>query len=137
MAYDSGTSNSETRTSGVGLGYSGGGVGIGIGGAKSKGVSTTLLAAKVSPPLKKLFWLLVLAIISGLSLLGAIEQRSTGGIGFWAVLFAIGAWFSYRRIQWNRTQYPQLFDQWEKSWVCHKCGHLFHLDLNSSALSSP
>lgn len=27
--------------------------------------------------------------------------------------------------KWNKEEYPKLYDEWCKSFICHKCGHRF------------
>jgi len=50
----------------------------------------------------------------------------------WLIIPIVISIFCQKRIkvtqQWNLTVYPQLYDEWLKSWVCHKCGYVFQND---------
>ena len=53
LLYEEHRSTSTSKTTGLGLGLGAGGLGLGVGGAKSKGISMTELARRVSPPHKR------------------------------------------------------------------------------------
>lgn len=115
VVYEGGTGTQVSTTSGVGVGVGRGGIGLGVGGAKTQSTTTSLLAQRVAPPQKKKvpawIWLV------GLLLLGYY------GVG--AILLAV---LLYRNYRWNKTEWVSLYQQWEKSWLCQKCGHTFAID---------
>jgi hypothetical protein len=129
MAFESGTSTSETTSSGLGVGMAGGKLGLGIGGGTTRATSMSLTAQKVAPPqLQKLTWASGLAVIGVLVILNGMTSMSLGTILTGIVIFSPGAYLLYSRKKWNKEVYPQLLTQWQKSWLCHKCGNVFVLE---------
>jgi 2-methylisocitrate lyase-like PEP mutase family enzyme len=51
-----------------------------------------------------------------------------------AVIIAVlGNWLAitflhWRRYKWERAVYPVKLEEWQASWVCHRCGAFFRLD---------
>lgn len=126
MVYESGTSAGVHHTLGVGL--SSGGA-IGIGGAQTASTSMTELAAKVAPPEKIgisiIIWLLLAAVgyyaIAGPANAGAAKLT----VGLFIGIPCIRTVF--RAVKFNTRDYPALMEQWEKSWLCRRCGNSFTL----------
>ncbi|PTX92324.1 hypothetical protein [Opitutus sp. ER46] len=84
----------------------------------------TALAEKVAPPQPRpIHWLFYLLAVSGF--VGLFAKGEVGlklvGIG----ISAIGCFIIFRTKKWNRDEFPRLLAQWERSWVCHRCGHTF------------
>ena len=132
MAFEGGTSTGVSHTTGVGVGVgSGGGLGLGIGGAKTTSTNMSLTAQKVAPPEKmSLKWMLGIAIFGFLAIYSSSDVR--GSNKFVMILFGLGAlgfgsYKAYQIFQWNRQKHPELMAQWERSWLCHKCGNTFEL----------
>ena len=129
MAFESGTSTSETTTSGVGVGMAGGKLGLGIGGGTTRATNMSLTAQKVAPPqLQNLTWANGLAVIGVLVLANGVTSMSLEAILIGIVIFSPGAYMIYSKRKWNKETYPQLLAQWQKSWLCHKCGNVFTLN---------
>ena len=129
MAFESGTSTSETKTTGLGVGMAGGNLGLGVGGGTTRMTSMSILAQKVSPPqLQKLTWANGLTVVGLLVIANGITSMALGVILAGIVIFSPGAYMIYSKRKWNREDYPRLLAQWEKSWLCHKCGHVFTLE---------
>lgn len=130
VAFRGGASTIDTKTAGTGVGLSGGHLGIGVGGAHTTGVQMTQLAKEVAPPVKKkyLFPIIASIIVSFLlsvfteSIIGATVSGFLGFIGFAACLYFLAYQKTYL---WNKNVWPELYNQWEHSWVCLKCGHKF------------
>lgn len=131
MIFDSGTATAIHNTTGAGVGIgSGGGIGFGVGGAKTTSTSVSTLAAKVAPPQKKKIMLLIIALIfllppSLLAFVGFfVGDISVGGI-FMPLLVAGLCYLTYKRILWNKNDYPRLIEIWQRKWKCLTCGHEF------------
>lgn len=134
MIFQSGTSTSTSHTSGVGLNNDGG---MGVFGAQTSTASSTLLANQVAPPVLKKMTLAGIAMgLGGIFIfrgLGEIGSRNNEPpvivllliVGFG--LAFIGFYFFKKNKRYNREEFPRLYTQWEHSWKCHKCGHVFQL----------
>lgn len=122
LIYEAGVSQITTRTTGVGVTLGGA---VGVGGARSKGISQTELAHRVAPPAKRsqrgATWAMVLGLIIGLPNLA----DNTGAAVIMLLVAAGGAWAFFRAAQWNRRVWPQLYDRWDRSYMCERCGHGF------------
>ena len=90
-------------------------------------VAQTAMGAATAPParkgLKGKFWVTVVLWFLGIT-------NVTGGAPFFlwvAFLFAgcIVAYFFVRAFQWNRTVWPQLYEEWNQQWLCNQCGTVF------------
>ena len=126
VAYQSGTSQINTKTAGIGMSLSGK---VGIGGAQTKGQSQTELSRTTAPPKKLTYgiWIVCGFVASFfLSFLfnQILPQTLADGL---AISGSVGLalYFMYRSFRFNRDVYPKLMQQWENSWVCFRCGHKF------------
>lgn len=129
MAYLSGSSSgtAHSHTKGVAWGGS-----VGFFGAKTTTTSSsqTGLARTISPPIKyKTIWLgIVFALLSLYSLSGLVQvvaNRSPSAFGIEIVTIALtvlAGFYFFKRLNWNNKHYPQLAEQWNAAWICHKCG---------------
>ena len=92
--------------------------------------SSTSLAASVAPPTKKETAWLAMIVCAFIAVGIVYFFRNSGWIkiiggGFFS-LCAIGCCFgSVEASKWNETEYPTLYAQWARSFICHKCGHRF------------
>ena len=126
VAYQSGTQNISTASNSAGLGFSGGRIGIAGGVSKTSGQTQSALAVACSPPVMKPTKPLKWAIAgSGALILWGISMH-------WVVpLIGVAlAVLNVRRLrshsQFNSTEWPQLYQHWAESWICHKCGGIYH-----------
>ena len=129
VAFHSGTQNISTtsNTAGVGIG-SGGRIGFGGGVTTTSGQSQSVLASACSPPAKKSYkWPAIVAFFGiGMGLSG-FKDMSTVLTGL--PLLGIGAFSGYvlySRFQFNSQEWPKLYRYWSESWICHKCGGIYH-----------
>jgi hypothetical protein len=122
VVYESGTQNINTRSNSVGVGFSGK---LGVGGAttKTQGTSQTTIAQKASPPSKKPFKLGIAAAIFGMFFLGS---GSLGAVAFGVAIIAGGGYMIYSAMTYNKTEWPPLYKYWQESWLCNKCGSIYH-----------
>lgn len=131
MVYSQNVSTTNNTTTGMAVGYSGG-FGVGVGGANTTGVSVTNLGQSVAPPSRRGYsssgclW----AILAMMSLPGMVVGK--GEMLILPVLLLGGYfYYGYRKEQeakkWNQEVWPQLYDKWQHSYMCMKCGHRFIL----------
>jgi len=119
MTYEGGTQDINVKSHTAGIGSLSGALGLSGSITKSKGTSQSFLAQKVAPPQRRSLKGALIAIVAGLFFLG-----SSAIIGF--ILIAIGCYFGYTAIQFNSKKWPELFKHWTESWICNKCGHIYH-----------
>lgn len=123
VIYEQGTQNIRTtgRTVGSGAGIGRGGLGAGFGTATTTttGKSQSIAAQKAAPPDKKKIIIPIALIAAGLIVLFAIHAFT--GIA----LIAIGAFIFWKFTQYNNTTYPPLYAEWQRSWLCNKCGTIY------------
>jgi len=128
MTYMEGKQNIDTvsKTIGAGVGRSGGGTGVGLGGAKTNtsGTATTVLADSIAPPEEQPMGLKVLLVLGGIGL-AMYGSRDSNMLLFGILLGGVSGYFLYKAIQYNWNVYPKLLKQWQKTWICKKCGHVF------------
>jgi hypothetical protein len=130
MIWESGTATGVHSSTGVGVGLgSGGGLGVGLGGATTQSASMTTLASRVAPPTQRKVGCMVLAMIPfGAALtFGAFESGGElffmGLVG--APLVVIGITLIVKTLKWNKEEFPKLHADWERQWLCHRCGDIF------------
>ena len=121
IVYKSGVSNIDASMVGIGVGAGGG---LGIGGASTTGTSATLLAEELAPPRK-------ISLVKWGAILGFITLFLTNMARGWEILivFVLAVGFSFwllRRFhEINQRLYPPRLREWERSFVCLRCGHVF------------
>ena len=129
VAFRGGASTIDTKTSATGVGFGGGHLGVGVGGAHTTGVQMTQLAQEVAPPAKKGYLFPIIISIVAYFILGFTDSFLGNTVShILSILgFAGCIWlFAYKNTYlWNKTVWPELYNQWEHSWVCLKCGHKF------------
>jgi hypothetical protein len=126
--FESGIStvNNQTRGSGIGLGR--GGLAVGVGLASTTGRSQTAISQRAAPPAKKPYLIPVLKIFGAFVVTSvAISALGVALLGFVATLAWIAATASwiYRAAQYNTTTWPLAMQQWQNSFMCHRCNHVF------------
>lgn len=113
LVYESGLSHTSSRTTGMGFGLGGG---IGVGAAKTHGTSLTATAAKAAPPQKRpLLWPIIMLLIFGL---WGIEPHQQAAL----IVALIAAIIIVNRYRFNTQQWPQIYDRWDRSYLCERCG---------------
>ncbi len=125
VVYEHGTQNIQTtgRTRGSGIGFGGGGLGAGIGSARTttKGKSQSIAAKNAAPPDKKKIIIPIAMMGVGLLIIKFIHV-------FPGLLFIAGGGFIFWKFwQYNKNTYPPLYQQWQRSWLCNRCGEIFAL----------
>ena len=119
VVFNSGTSvvNTTTNTAGVGIGS---GLSLGIGGAKSNttGVSQTNLGAMAAPPMKKSYKAAVILFLFTFIFLGKVLIP-------WILALGLLIFWMYKIFQYNRGPWVTLYNEWEQTWFCNKCGNTY------------
>jgi hypothetical protein len=121
VVFDHGTQSISTTSHSAGAGIGGS---LGVGGVRTStsGTSQSTLAAKAAPPEKKTLMWPIVAVIVGVFFFG-------GGLGakiFGALLVAGGGLLTYGAIKFNSEEWPRLYQYWKESWLCNKCGTIYH-----------
>lgn len=122
VVWRGGTSGIEARTTGIGIG--GGGLGVGM--AETKGTQQTVLAQGAAPPEQKLEGVWWLGVAFGVMLLvSALVAPGSGLIAFGTLFTGLCGVVAWANHQFNTREFPDLYLRWEKSFLCHRCGHQF------------
>lgn len=122
VAFESGLSDVNTKSSG----FSFGGAGLNFGSGKTKGTSQTAMSQKTAPPRKFSYIrpFIIGLIVAFVTSFFIREPAFLPNIVFVAVTGGL----VYRAYSFNSKQWPELRQAWEKSFICHKCGHSFILN---------
>lgn len=124
VAFQGGTQDISTTSKSVGVGIgSRGRIGFGGGVTKTSGQSQSILAQKATPPARKPYKEPIIIILGGV-LFFSIGQVSGIVMGLAAV--GISGYLIYSRFQFNSQEWPKLYQHWSESWLCHKCGGIYH-----------
>ncbi|HVZ79745.1 MAG TPA: hypothetical protein VHE12_02960 [bacterium] len=135
LVYEEGTSDFDGITYGV---SARGENGVGV----TVGSSQTLLAEEVSPPSKKTvaawaIWFFVSLLLALNRFLpqneffpqgGLFDKNSQGFTIFGIFGMIIFSGFAYTAWQFNTEEWPGLYKEWSKRWICLKCGKIFKND---------
>jgi hypothetical protein len=125
VVYEHGTQNINTTGHSAGVGDVAGSLGFGGVRTKTRGTSKTTMAQKASPPEKKPMKAgVILAIIGFFCFSGHGNMKIIA-----AVLMAVGAYNIYRAISYNSNKWPELYRYWSNSWLCNKCGTIYHQEV--------
>jgi hypothetical protein len=129
----SGVVNVEVDTGGgaFGLTPDGGLVPV-AGGSTSHHVQESNLAAMAAPPERRhrgdtvVWWILAASIAGGL--LGTTAGGKVWvwtGLGTLALFSLLLGPLSVRLEREDKADYARGYAEWERTWFCHRCGHLF------------
>lgn len=121
VAFEGGTQDISARSHTAGVGSLSGSLGIGGSVTKTSGTTQSVLAQKAAPPKKKSYKWPAIGLIAGLLFFG---NPGTVVVGF--AFIAAGGYFGYVAFKFNRERWPALYRNWLDSWICHKCGHIYH-----------
>jgi hypothetical protein len=122
VAFEGGTQDISATSHTAGVGSLSGALGLSGSITKTSGTSQSVLAQKVAPPQKRPLKGAVITAIIGLLFLGGGIWASLFGLG----LIAAGGYFAFTAIQFNSKEWPSQYQYWSESWLCHKCGHIYH-----------
>ena len=120
LVYSSGTNTILAATTGIGAG------GLGVG--TTFGVSQSQLAGRLAPPPRKQPNGMFRAIFAGIFLAVVLGPFFDSTILF-GTAFLSGFWGAYvikkEAARYNEEEYPALYQQWAKRFVCLRCGLVF------------
>nr|WP_295784076.1 hypothetical protein [Rhodoferax sp.] len=126
-AFESGLSHVNTSSKGVGIGVGPDGIGVGVGTASTTGTSQTVASQRAAPPakmtyLKPLAGIFVLALV-----LVLVASAIWKPLGFFAQLFWVvgSVLYVYRAYQFNSKSWPVLLQEWQNTFLCNRCNHVF------------
>ncbi len=125
LVFEYGLSHIATSTGGVGVGVGMGGIGVGVGGGNTRGTQVSAIALRAAPPKQRTttaaVWMVLCAIIAVFCFISRSETAATYGVFFLAA--AAGAFFMLRSTtQYNRDVWPGLWQAWDRSYLCLRCG---------------
>lgn len=124
VAFHSGTQNISTTSNTAGVGIGGGGrIGFGGGVTKTSGQSQSILALQASPPAMQPYKWPVIGVLGGLPF---FSTGNVGGVVMGLIISGISGYLLYSRFQFNSKDWPKIYQHWTESWLCHKCGGIYH-----------
>jgi hypothetical protein len=145
LAYEEGLYrvNTRTRLSGVFIGS--GGPDMVVGRARTKGFRQTELSKRLNPPAKWSYLKLVAwgGIISVVALVAYVNHVmaspppvSALPVKIYAVVFS-GVFTFLLTLFWkhNKSAYPQQYAQWNRSFICERCGVVSQYELPNNLVS--
>jgi hypothetical protein len=122
MVFEGGTHAISSISHTTDIGSLSGALGISDSVTRTSGVSRSVLVQKMAPPEKR-----NLSAVFLLTLIGFLCLRgSTGFIMGGLAMMAVGLYGLYNSIRFNRESWPRLYQRWLNSWLCHKCGNVYH-----------
>jgi hypothetical protein len=121
VIFDHGTQNISTtsHTSGTVAGNT---PGVVTGTTFTQGVSQSNMAAKAAPPYRKSYRAGAFLIFIGFACLNTRDHPAL----FFLLFAGAGGYLVHRARTYNKTVWPGLYKHWEESWLCNKCGNIYH-----------
>jgi hypothetical protein len=126
LIYNEGLSIINTQTTSFGSGVSsGGGMAFGSSSGSTTGHQQTMLSKQAAPPSKK-HWILwsCFAVFCGMMGLSGLSHPGIGNL-FGIGLAVLGVRFALAGKKYNAEVLPGLFQRWEQSFMCNRCGERF------------
>ena len=125
VVYHGGTQDINTTGATIGGAHGGGLFGWGGAVTKTTGQSQSILAQRAAPPMKMEYKRGI--IFSSAGFLTLAVGSTTGAMLAGAAILATGCYFIFTAFQFNAKQLPGLYQHWQKSWLCNKCGEIYKL----------
>ncbi len=126
VVFEQETRRVTTTTTGMGVGLRGG-IGVGVG--ASTGTQQTRFASRCRPPAKKKMVIpgvgFFIAVIVVVVIMSSIKNIAILNLVGFLVAIIGGVGLIIRNTVFNLKTWPQLYDQWQQSWVCRSCGASF------------
>ena len=123
VVFENGTQNINTNSHSAGAGF-GGSFGVGGVTTKTSGTSQSIVGGKAAPPPEKSYKWPAIFMFIGFCFAGSGAGFTSYAVGL--PIIAIGGFFGYRAFQYNSTEWPPLYQLWQESWLCNKCGTIYH-----------
>ncbi len=145
LAYQEGLYRVDTRTRLSGVLIGSGGPDMVVGAARTKGVRQTELSMRLSPPskwsyLKLIAWGGIISVVALVAYVNHVMASpppvSVLPVQIYAVLFS-GAFIFLFILFWrhNRSTYPREYAQWDRSFICERCGAVSQHELPDKFVS--
>jgi transcriptional regulator with XRE-family HTH domain len=136
LAYQEGLYRVDTHTRLSGVLVGSGGPDMVVGRARTKGVRQTELSKRLSPPakwsyLKLIAWGGIISVVALVAYVNHVMASpppvSVLPVQIYAVLLS-GAFILLFILFWrhNRSTYPRQYSQWDRSFICERCGTVSH-----------
>jgi len=125
LIYQEGLSTINTQSQTMGSSFGGGGAAFGSASTNTTGQQQTALSKQASPPAKKhtILWSIAAAIV-GFMTLGSLAHPGLGDlIGIAATAASVR--FALQAKAYNALKFPELYQRWERSFMCNRCGEVF------------
>lgn len=134
LAYQEGLFHLNSRTRMLGFLFSSGGPDVMVGKATTTGVQQSALSKSLAPPTKWSYLKLFLwsAVISFVALVAYVRVVMTSPppvsslpVKIYVAVAPLLFIFLFVSIwRHNRSTYPQLFNSWNRSFICRRCGNV-------------
>jgi hypothetical protein len=125
LIYQEGLSTINTQSQTMGQSFGGGGAAFGSASTHTTGRQQTALSKQASPPAKKhtILW----SICAGIFGLVALSSLSSPGFGtlITIAITAASVRFALQAKAYNAMKFPELYQRWERSFMCNRCGEVF------------
>ncbi len=135
LMYAEGVSDLKARSRGWGVLVGSGVADVGFGKFTTKGEIQSRLSQKVSPPHKWSYWKIIFGCLVGLLvlefILGYVDTVLRSGANFsqqlawfgygWLATIAFILFLAFRHNIWTVPNRRRL---WDRSFMCHRCGHI-------------
>mgnify|MGYP000728181454 CR=1 FL=1 len=122
VTYNGGSQDVQATSRTVGVGSISGALGLSGSVTKTSGTAVSVLAQKAAPPAKKTFTAFIVIAVIGFFFLGGSIKSTLFGI----LLLAGGGYGIYNAVRFNLKNWPGLYRHWLGSWMCQKCGNIYH-----------
>jgi hypothetical protein len=103
---------------------------MGVGGVvtETSGIASSLLAETTAPPEESSYALAALLLLSAAALvaIGRHWDQDVLIVGG-AILFALGLYSALRSYRYNTRIWPDLYRDWQRRWICLRCGNTFYV----------
>jgi hypothetical protein len=116
LVYYEGVSLTEGSIKGIGAARNS----VGVFGASTESRTQTMMSAIANPPEKQKMGLAAACMLAG-SVIAMIASSVPGSIVGYAIV-GLSGWAMYRVFQYNATRYPALLADWNKVFMCQRCG---------------
>jgi hypothetical protein len=93
--------------------------------AERKPAHEAALSKQAAPPTKKpaVMWVVAAFMFVIVAVAMLWSSRAMTAMAFLFLAIAIG--FAVRAMTYNSMVFPRLHDQWERSFMCNRCGNIF------------
>ena len=129
VIYESGTSDISTTTNHAGIAI---GKGFSImplfGRSRTSGTQQSQLAQKAAPPARFSLSRTIASTASIVVVGGIVAAIFLGTWAFWLLALLVCGYTAFaikQGLTYNKNQWPKAYQDWERRWMCHRCGTCF------------